>query len=309
MVVLKFGGSSVGCVERCQRAVSITKEYADAGVPVAVIVSALSGVTDQLVAACNDEKGTQGNVSSATQWLHERHTDHAKRMLNKTSQEAFAPLLDRYLAEAKEILQLRAQATEPGSPGIDAERDVMLAMGERLSMHLFALALSDAGVNNLPVDATRLIFTDDAYGNARVCREETRDSLHSWRQEWDDSIVAVITGFIGCASNGKTTTLGRGGSDYSASLIAAGLSAQKLERWTDVNGVYTSDPRKDAGARRLESLVMEDALRWSRAGTMGLHRKTLDPLIGAGVPMYVRSIDDPRDPGTAIYPRRYKITL
>ena len=116
----------------------------------------------------------------------------------------------------------------------------------------------------------------------------------------------MVTGFIGSAPDGRTTTLGRGGSDYSASILAAGLKAHKLERWTDVDGVYTSDPRLDPTARRLDCIVMEDALSWNKAGKMGLHRKALDPLIEARIPLFVRSTDEPDNPGTEVHPRRYQ---
>ena len=123
------------------------------------------------------------------------------------------------------------------------------------------------------------------------------------------SVVPVITGFLGGTRSGETTTLGRGGSDYSASIIATALSAEGLERWTDVDGVYTADPNVDPDAQKLDQIVMSDAMAWNRTGKMGIHRKALDPLLEASIPMFVRSIDLPDDPGTAILPRCHHLAL
>jgi aspartate kinase len=137
----------------------------------------------------------------------------------------------------------------------------------------------------------------------------TDRQVSSWYGRLPERSVPVVTGFIGGTADGSTTTLGRGGSDYSASLIATALRAERLERWTDIDGVYTSDPKVDPTAHKLERIVMADALAWNRTGKMGIHKKTLEPLLEASIPMYVRSIDTPEVPGTAILPRRHRLAV
>jgi aspartate kinase len=112
----------------------------------------------------------------------------------------------------------------------------------------------------------------------------------------------VVTGFIGSTADGRTTTLGRGGSDYSAALLAHSLAAEVMERWTDVDGIYTADPRADRSAQRLACIVLEEARAWNQAGRLGMHRKALDPLVTAGIPVRVRSTAAPEKSGTWIVP-------
>lgn len=266
-----------------------------------VIASALGGVTDRLVEAATGGVDDGDATSSFVDWMRTRHIDHAARVLNTDSQDRFSSVLEDHLRVAQRVLKTMHEEREPAS--FSALRDELLAIGERLSIHLFANALNDAGIRAVPVDAAALIRTDDTHGAGRVDEEETYKRIRHWFASLDEDIVPVVTGFIGGTAEGKTTTLGRGGSDYSASILAAGIQVQKLERWTDVDGVYTSDPRKDPDAKKLEYIVMEEALSWNKAGKMGLHRKALDPLIAARIPLFVRSIDLPDQPGTEVHPR------
>ncbi len=308
MVVLKFGGSSVGSLNRFINAVSIARYYVESGIPIVVVASALGGVTDELIGFLQGHTEGEDRKNGLSRSFYDRHLRQAEAVLSKASLGEFRVVLDAYLLELREWAGLAAPdsgtTARPLSRG--AVRDHVLSMGERLSCRLFALALRDYGVASEPADATGFVLTDDAFGNARVDLPATRENIAAWYASLEPGVVAVVTGFIGATKTGQTTTLGRGGSDYSASLLATGLSAEKLERWTDVDGIYTSDPRRDKKARRLESIIMEDALSWNKAGKMGLHQKALDPLIQASIPMYVRSIDHPELPGTLIHPRQHR---
>ena len=265
-----------------------------------IIASALSGVTDRLVDA-----GSRWNEETFQQelfmeWIHDRHKKHASAVLEAEAQSRFERVLNQYLTSIREVMtEMHPESTSSQKA---AAKDALMAVGERLSVHLFALALPYA----MPVDTATLMLTDASFGAASVVLDKTYARIKAWYNALSEEIVPVVTGFIGGTPDGRTSTLGRGGSDYSASILAAALNASKLERWTDVDGIYTNDPRLDPNARRLDYIEMEQALSWNKAGKMGLHRKTLDPLIEARVPLFVRSIDKPEDPGTEVHPRRYQ---
>ena len=296
-LVLKIGGSTVGSPERFRAMVDVVRRYRRQNQRVVVIVSALGGVTDMLVDACKNP-----DFDAVSARMLARHRLHAADVLSLRSQRRFDVFLQAHLARLQTLLLGDAQVRQ-------RERDAVLAMGERLAMHMFALALSDAGIEGCPKDAAELVRTNSAYGEAQVDRDVTDRQIFQWYDRLPAGVVPVVTGFIGGTKEGRTTTLGRGGSDYSASLIATALRAERLERWTDVDGVYTSDPNLDPTARKLQRIVMADALAWNRTGKMGIHKKTLEPLLEASIPMFVRSIDAPDDPGTAILPRRHCLAL
>jgi len=190
-----------------------------------------------------------------------------------------------------------------GAPATPRLRDAVLAFGERLSMPLVQLGLEAAGVPSVCADASRLVRTDDRHGAARVVRSATNRRVRDWYAGLVPGTVPVVTGFLGATSAGAVTTLGRGGSDYTAALLAAALRAFVFERWTDVDGIYTDDPRIHPDAKRLHTLALDEAWVWNRAGRIGMHRRALDPLVDAGIRIHVRSTGAPDHPGTVILPR------
>ena len=303
--MLKFGGTSVGSQERFKNAVGIVKQYVDDKEPVVVVVSALNGVTDRLDAVtAGDACLPPHEIDALISWLLTRHRLHAAAVLSLHSQRVFDTILQEHLAEVDGLLRVRHSTGYPADV-----RDSLLASGERLAMHVFAYALADAGVASSAKDASELVRTDHTFGKANVCLNTTYQLMCTWYESVDHHQVPIITGFIGSTEQGATTTLGRGGSDYSASLVATALGAKRLERWTDIDGVYTSDPRTDRKARKLSCIVMQDAVAWNHAGKIGLHRKALDPLFEARIPMQVRSIDFPEDAGTQILPQQDILAL
>jgi aspartate kinase len=181
-------------------------------------------------------------------------------------------------------------------------RDEVLATGERLSVALLALLLRDLGLDAASYDAAALIRTDGTHGAGRVDHDVTRQQVRSWYAALPAGRVPVVTGFIGATADGATTTLGRGGSDYSAALLASAHGASVLERWTDEDGIYTDDPRTHRDAKRLASIVLSEAQAWNHAGRLGMHRQALDPLVAAAIPVHVRSTAAPDLPGTRILP-------
>ncbi len=297
-VILKFGGSSVGSADRFKSVLKVIRRHLKDGQRVLVVSSALSGVRKKLSELCKCALQRDDRLA-INEWLFRRHRLHAAEVLSLRSQRVYDIFLQNFMADLEELICTEKEEED------GARNDTLLAIGERLSIHILALALEDMGIKSCAQDASKLIKTNNQFGEAVVDLGATTHLIQAWYKRAQG--VPVITGFIGSTDNGQTTTLGRGGSDYSASLVAASLNALRLERWTDVDGVYTNDPRLDDQAVRYEEIVLEDAVAWNRAGKLGMHRKALDPLVKAKVPVFVRSIDHPDWPGTVIRPKCHKL--
>lgn len=295
--VLKFGGTSVGSAARLQRVVEIVRQTAQ-DYRVVVVTSALGGVTNTLASALEAmRQGTlQGDVLAEGLWA--RHHVLATGLLRPESLRLYEAMLCEHLVRLRQLT-----GTTPVTPALG---DAVLALGERLAVPLLALALADAGLCAVPQDAAALIRTNEAFGEARVEVAETYRRVQTWHAGLPDAAVPVVTGFVGATAAGATTTLGRGGSDYSAALLAAALDAAVLERWTDVPGLYADDPARNPEAQRLTRICLEEAWAWNHAGRLGMHRKALDPLVAAEIPVHVRATATPDEPGTWILPAGYE---
>ena len=300
LVVFKFGGSSVGTPDRFRTIVDIVQKTAPEAHVVA-IVSALSNVTRDLskaLEAFTTHPAEQDAIlRRLVETLRTRHREHAFAVLSRDAQTAYAERLTDRMERLRSVFE---RVQEDGfSPAL---RDAILAIGEQLSVPIATLALRDAGLASPCADATDLVVTDDTFGEANVDRDATAARLQAWHRDLPPEAVPVLAGFIGATPDGRTTTLGFEGSDYTAALAAQMLSAQCLTRYTDVDGLYSDDPSTNASARRLDTLSMETAFALTESGRLGMHPKTLRPLVQAGIPMQVRSIETPDAPGTCILP-------
>lgn len=299
MAVLKFGGSSVGSPDTFASVVDVIADATRHG-PVVVVASALANVTRQLSAGLETfttQHHAPDVVEELTSNLRERHLDHAAAALQPDSLDAYRLILDGHLQDLETTFdRVRQTGFSP------ALRDAVLARGEQMSVPILTLALRDAGRAAPHCDATQLVATDDTFGGANVDLSSTTDRIRRWYREMNGDSVPVVAGFIGSTRNGQVTTLGFEGSDYSAALFAAALDARCLTRYTDVGGLYTSDPNVDADAVRLDQIPMDEAYARTESGGLGMHPKTLRPLVHAGIPMQVRSILDPGARGTCILP-------
>lgn len=295
--VLKFGGTSVGSSERLRGVVEIVRCAAQTH-RVVVVTSAASGVTNTLVAALEAMDRGAFSKDALAEGLWARHHVLASGLLRPATLRVYARTLRDLLLASTERM-----ANTPPTP---AMADDVLALGERLAAPLLALALREAGLSAMPQDAAALIRTDDTFGGALVHVAETYRQAQAWHAGLPVSTIPVVTGFIGATASAQTTTLGRSGSDYSAALLAAALRASVLERWTDVDGLYTDDPSTNHQARRLTRIRLEEAWAWNQAGRLGMHRKALDPLVKAEIPVHVRSTAAPERPGTWILPAGYE---
>ena len=298
-VVFKFGGTTVGTPERFRTVISILEEAA-VSERIVVIVSALSQVSRRLSSAVETiATQTDGatQVEDLVDTLRTRHMGQAEAVLSPARLDDYDALL------TKRLRALRRYFVEIERDGFTpAVRDAVLATGEQLSVPMVVLALRDAGLEALHGDATRLVVTDDAFGEANVRRSATAERVRTWYRNLASGTVPVVAGFIGATETGTTTTLGFEGSDYSASLFARILGAGCVTRYTDVDGLYPNDPAAHDAAERLDSLSMEEAFAMTESGDLGMHPKTLRPLTEADIPMQVRSILEPERAGTCILP-------
>lgn len=300
ITVFKFGGTSVGSPERFRSVIEIAAQTADEG-RLVVIVSALSNVTRQLSAGLEafttQDRDRDAVLRELVATMRTRHLGQAETVLSDHRADAYADLVHQRLQHLQGVFaDVERQGFSP------AARDAILATGEQLSVPMVTLALRDAGLAAPHCDVTALMVTDDTFGEANVLHDETTRRLRRWYAELRPTAVPVIAGFIGATEGGRTTTLGFEGSDYSASLTARILGAQCLTRYTDVDGLYTADPKTDPSAERLDEISMEKAFALTESGRLGMHPKTLRPLADAAIPMQIRSIDEPDAPGTRITP-------
>jgi len=295
--VLKFGGTSVEDSAALRRVIGIV---AQRDKPVVVVVSALAGVTDQLLAA--GEQAASGGLTAAEETLQnilERHGRMAGDLLPQAAADSFQGYLQGECEEAQKLLRGVAALGEFSARTADR----LVGKGELLSSRLLADALRAQGSDAAWLDSRECVVTDEAYGCAAPLREETDLRL---RQQvsplLESGRVPVLGGFIGATAEGTPTTLGRGGSDFSAALVAAGLDARALEIWTDVDGIMTADPRLCPDARLIPSISFAEAAELAQAGAKVLHPATLLPATQKNIPVYVRNSRRPQSRGTRIVP-------
>jgi aspartate kinase len=288
-VVLKFGGTSVQDEGALQRLVGIVGA---AGGQRIVVVSALAGVTNALVDTVRlpDSRARSAALAS----ILDRHFALICGLTRGALQQAT-------LEHVIEMFRVAASVLTRSGPVDAAARDAVLAVGELASSRLVAAVLAGAGIDVHWVDARRVIVTDDRHGAARPLRVETRDTAaREIARYLTAGRVAVVGGFVGATRGGLTTTLGRGGSDYSAAIVAAAVDASRVEIWTDVDGLLSADPRVVPGAIRLDRISGVEAYDLARFGARVLHAGTLEPVAEPRIPVLVRNSRRPTAPGTEI---------
>lgn len=298
--VLKFGGTSVGDGGCIRRVVDIIRtEMHESNV--VVVVSAMSGVTNKLVAAAKaSESGDRKTVAKIFEELRTQHEAAAAVLIHSTAR------LKRIASTMKNILRA-ADALCRGTILLGEltprTLDAVSSLGERLSAPLVAAALEERGVASKAIGATELVVTDSAHGAAEPLMDLTRERCQAHvRPLLQQGIVPVVTGFIGATVEGVVTTLGRNGSDYSATILGAALDAHEVVIWTDVDGVLTVDPRLVPGVGTIPEISYHEAAELSYFGAKVLHPKTLRPVIQAGTPIWIRNTFAPERGGTKITP-------
>jgi aspartate kinase len=297
LLVMKFGGTSVGSAERIKAACDLI-EAEGARRPLVAVVSAMSKITDLLLdttrhAEGDDQAGIDRNLSQ----IETRHFEAAASLIP-------AGELDRVRGELGEIISdFRRIVNGIQMLGHRPPRavDEAIAVGERLSALLVGEHLKSRGIAADAVNAMDVIVTDAVFNNASplmdLTREKARDRLTPLLEA---GRIPIVTGFNGATADGRPTTLGRGGSDFSASILAAALDAGELWIWTDVDGIMTADPRLVPDARVLTEITYSEAAELAYAGAKVLHPRTLAPLIERKIPVWSKNSFSPEKPGTRI---------
>ena len=293
---MKFGGTSVGDVAAFERVFTIVSTQIDRH-PV-VVVSAMTKVTDALLAAFETaKKGEFGDAFASLEPHFERHIEVSKTFIPGHVPNAFNGELEFARGELSDLLMRVSRRSLP----LQMLKDAIVSYGEQLSSRLLAEVLKARGINARQIDSRRLIVTDDEYGAATPIVDETNELV---KLELEPLVsageVPILGGFIAASRSGETTTLGRGGSDYSAALVAAALDASELQIWTDVTGVMTCDPRICGEARTIPILSYEEAAELAYFGAKVLHPKTIKPAVDHGIPVRVCNTFEPAEVGTMV---------
>ena len=296
--IMKFGGTSVGNGECIARAAEIIAAAAreDRVVPV---VSAMSGVTNRLVeAARRSEQGDANAGNELADILRQQHLQAIETLIKRQeSRERLAKETEQIIDEVRGLCRGSSLLRELTPRTLDA----ISSIGERLSARLLAGALSELGLESVAVEATEVIVTDSDHGQAEPLMKGTRERASARLIPLlKENKIPVVTGFIGATAAGTLTTLGRGGSDYSATILGAALDATEVVIWTDVDGVLTADPRLVPEARTLREISYNEAAELAYFGAKVLHPKTLRPVAEAGIPVWIRNSFAPERHGTKI---------
>jgi aspartokinase/homoserine dehydrogenase 1 len=287
MKILKFGGSSVKTTERIEQVVQlISSEH-----PCGVVVSAFGGITDQLIQLiAYAERGADYNNDLQLFFDRHRKTIHdlhiEKELLFNTVQE-----IENELSVTLSTIANQKKCT----PQL---KDAALSVGEQLSANIITEACIEKGINATYLDARKVILTDDHFGSAFVHYQKSYNNI---RNEWkDESKTRIITGFIGATESGETTTFGRSGSDYTASIFGAALDVKEIEIWTDVNGILSADPNVVFDAKTISHITYEEAMELAHAGAKVIFPPTMIPALYKSIPIRIKNTFEPDNPGTAI---------
>ena len=296
--VMKFGGTSVGDAACIRRAAEIVALAAHDG-QLVVVVSAMSGVTNRLIKAAHaSATGDMRVPAELAEALRTQHRSAIELLVsNDSTREQLALELDQIIDEVADLCRGTALLRELTPRALDS----ISSAGERLAARLLAQAICELDIKGVPVEATELIVTDNISGRAEPLMAQTRERAKARLAPLlIEQSVPVVTGFVGATAEGMLTTLGRGGSDYSATILGAALDASEVIIWTDVDGVLTADPRLVSEARTLQEISYNEAAELAYFGAKVLHPKTLRPVSDAGIPVWIRNSFAPERTGTKI---------
>lgn len=299
-LVMKFGGSAVGTTAALNQLASIVLYERERWQRLLIVVSALDGVTDALIEASHlaqiaQQRGYRRIVAN----LRRRHLSLAENLtLGPAERQSLLSTIDSLLYDMLDLCEsLSEQPQKRQHDAIDA----IIGVGERLAARIVAALLKQNGLRSVPLDSTDFIITDNVYGNATPNMELTRERIDTQLLPLlDRGILPVITGFIGATTTGAPTTLGRGGSDYTASILGVCARADEVWLWTDVDGLMSADPLEIPDARSISTLSYAEAAEMAYFGARVLHSRMIGPLREQGVPLRVRNVFLPQAPGTRI---------
>ena len=295
---MKFGGTSVEDAKAMERTAAIVAGRRKRGLGAIVVVSAMAKVTDQLLAAASAAgRGDRAGALAIAARLRNRHIDTTADLLDAERLVVLRTMLDHEFDALDDLLRGIAAVGEL----TPRTNDLVVSFGERLSSRIVAEAFAQRGLNGIHVDARACIITDDHYGKATPLEASIEEKLHALVLPLVEAgKTPVMGGFIGSTATGITTTLGRGGSDYTAALVGGGLHAGAIEIWTDVNGIMTTDPRICPDALRVKTISFEEAAELAYFGAKVLHPATILPAVQKSIPVWVLNSRNAENEGTKI---------
>ncbi|MCS7037365.1 MAG: bifunctional aspartate kinase/homoserine dehydrogenase I [Saprospiraceae bacterium] len=298
MRILKFGGTSVGMPQTIQELLlPVLVEYYRQGRAFSVVFSAFSKVTDTLIETAQRAARGDGTYLSLFEKLRQRHAEAVEALLKPENRPPLETALAEHFEDLSNILHGIYLLREVSARSLD----FVVSFGERNSALILTYAMQQAGIPTEYLDARRIIRTDARFGQAQVLFEQTNALIRAHYAQHHGAVQAV-TGFIGSTEDGLTTTLGRGGSDYTAAILGAALQAEAIEIWTDVNGVLTADPRRVKKAFTLPAMTYREAMEMSHFGAKVIYPPTIRPAMEQGIPLLIRNTFNPSFAGTYIGP-------
>jgi bifunctional aspartokinase / homoserine dehydrogenase 1 len=301
-LVMKFGGSSVGTTTALTQVLSIVLHEHEQWDRLILIVSALDGVTDALIEAAHlAQLGNQRGYRRIIANLRTRHLALIEELpLGTTERTALQADIDRLLFDLLDIYQIMAQT--PADSVVPDKVDSTTGVGERLAARIISALLRQNDLRSVAIDATDLIVTDEAFGNATPNIDMTRELvLNNLLPMLDRKIIPVVTGFIGATPKGKPTTMGRGGSDLTASVLGVCSNADEVWIWTAVDGMMTADPREVIGAKVIPVLSYQEVAELAYFGARILHARMVTPLAQERIPLRIKNVYKPQQHGTLVH--------
>jgi len=307
-IVMKFGGTSVATGENIRHVANLIANHASQGYRVVAVISALEGVTDKLIEAAEQaRKGKRDYIHEFKQKLLKEHLTATKKAIkNKHMREEVEQILKTAIDELEKVLTgiIYVGELTPKS------RDYVLSFGEKLSTPIVWGALRDLGLNAQCYTGGEVgIVTDSNFGEAsplmNVTKHQVREKIEPLLEK---GIAPVVTGYIAATQDGATTTLGRGGSDYTAAILGAALAADEVWIWTDVDGLMTSDPKIVPKAKMMPELSFQEATEMTIFGAKAMHPRALEPAMEENIPVRIRNVFNPENQGTLIV-KEQKIKL
>lgn len=294
MIVLKFGGTSVANAQNIQLAINIVSEKSKKE-KLAVVVSALSGVTDMLLNASQKAASKDENYKNNIEEIKQKHFETIAALIDSNNQNQLLIKINGQINQLQTLLDgcfLLGELSPRTS-------DAIASFGELLSSQIIATALQQTIPNSNFKDSRELIKTNSNFGKAVVNFDVTNSLIADYFNS-NKSQVVILPGFIASSKDGNTTTLGRGGSDYTAAIIANGVNADSLEIWTDVNGMFTANPKIVKQAQPIESISYQEAMELSHFGAKVLYPPTIQPVLKAAIPIWIKNTFEPEAYGTLI---------
>ena len=297
---MKFGGSLLDNENKLNNVINIIKSYYSLDNEIVVIISALHGITDKILDLCNHIKKVNKNSLSLfiqnIEFIHQSLVE--KIILDEKEKSKLLQLINSLINEFRDVL-LGISILGEVTP---KSQDYLLSFGERLSTPIISYALNSAGLKSNYLNGKEVgILTNSHFGDAKPLMDTTKLRIHHKIEPLlREKTIPVVTGFIGCDQNGNITTIGRGGSDYTATIIAAGINADEVWLWSDIDGLMTADPKIVKDAIVLEEVSVLEALELSMFGSKYMHPRALEPVMDSKIAVRIRNANNIDHPGTLI---------